>query len=214
MKHRIYKIFLIISASLLVNIFLFVLLSNLIHKSQGKSDLAPIIPINLVRFKRPKPPPPEEEKLPKKETPPKVIPTVRLQHNVSKRQDFEMEISLPSFEINPKLTLGMPVAPPPPGPTRFYDQAQVDQMPIPIFRKKPIYPYRAKQLNITGKVKVKFLVDENGQVSHIKILKSVPPGIFDKSVLTALPSWRFSPGKIKGKPVPTWVITTIKFEIS
>jgi len=214
MKHRIYKIFLIISTSLLVNIFLFVLLSNLIHKSQGKSDLAPIIPINLVKFKRPKPPPAEEKELPKKETPPKVIPTVRLQHNVSKRQDFEMEISLPSFEINPKLTLGMPVAPPPPGPTRFYDQAQVDQMPIPIFRKKPIYPYRAKQLNITGKVKVKFLVDENGQVSHIKILKSVPPGIFDKSVLTALPSWRFSPGKIKGKPVPTWVITTIKFEIS
>ena len=214
MKHRIYKIFLIISTSLLVNIFLFVLLSNLIHKSQGKSDLAPIIPINLVRFKRPKPPPPEEKELPKKETPPKVIPTVRLQHNVSKRQDFEMEISLPSFEINPKLTLGMPVAPPPPGPTRFYDQAQVDQMPIPIFRKKPIYPYRAKQLNITGKVKVKFLVDENGKVSHIKILKSVPPGIFDKSVLTALPSWKFSPGKIKGKPVPTWVITTIKFEIS
>jgi len=214
MKHRIYKIFLIISISLLVNVFLFVLLSNLIHKTQGKSDLAPIIPINLVKFKRPKPPPAEEKELPKKETPPKVIPTVRLQHNVSKRQDFEMEISLPSFEINPKLTLGMPVAPPPPGPTRFYDQAQVDQMPIPIFRKKPIYPYRAKQLNITGKVKVKFLVDENGQVSHIKILKSVPPGIFDKSVLTALPSWRFSPGKIKGKPVPTWVITTIKFEIS
>jgi len=214
MKHRIYKIFSIISTSLLVNIFLFVLLSNLIHKSQGKSDLAPIIPINLVQIRHQKPPPPEEEKLPKKETPPKVIPTVRLQHNVSKRQDFGMEISLPSFEINPKLTLGMPVAPPPPGPTRFYDQAQVDQMPIPIFRKKPIYPYRAKQLNITGKVKVKFLVDENGKVSHIKILKSVPPGIFDKSVLTALPSWRFSPGKIKGKPVPTWVITTIKFEIS
>jgi len=213
MKHRIYKIFLIISISLLVNVFLFVLLPNLIHKTQGKSDLAPIIPINLVQIRHQKPPPPEEEKLPEKE-PPKVIPTVRLQHNVSKRQDFEMEISLPSFEINPKLTLGMPVAPPPPGPTCFYDQAQVDQMPIPIFRTKPIYPYRAKQLNITGKVKVKFLVDENGQVSHIKILKSVPPGIFDKSVLTALPSWRFSPGKIKGKPVPTWVITTIKFEIS
>jgi len=64
MKHRIYKIFLIISISLLVNVFLFVLLPNLIHKTQGKSDLAPIIPINLVQIRHQKSPPPEEEKLP------------------------------------------------------------------------------------------------------------------------------------------------------
>ncbi len=82
-----------------------------------------------------------------------------------------------------------------------------------VFKMKPIYPYRAKRLNITGKVDVKFLVDEKGYVSSIKILKSIPDGIFDESVRKALASWRFSPGEFDGRAVSTWVVTTIEFDM-
>ncbi|MEA3415512.1 MAG: energy transducer TonB, partial [Thermodesulfobacteriota bacterium] len=82
-----------------------------------------------------------------------------------------------------------------------------------IFKMKPVYPYRARRLNITGKVDVKFLVGENGYVSNVKILKSTPPGIFDDSVLKALHSWRFSPGAVRGHAVSTWIITTIQFDM-
>ena len=205
--------------ALLVNIFLFALLPLFVQGELSKSDLETIIPVNLVQISPPKPPPPEkEEKLPEKKPPKKVIPTVRLQHKMAAKPKIEMEIPRLSFEINPKLTGGMPVAPPARGPTifpfkDFYDQAEVDQMPTAIFKMKPIYPYRARRLNITGKVEVKFLVDEKGYVNNIKILKSTPPGIFDDSVLKALPSWRFSPGKVRGHAVATWVVTTIEFEM-
>ena len=95
----------------------------------------------------------------------------------------------------------------------IYDHGEVDRMPMAVFKMKPIYPYRARRLNITGKVEVKFLVDETGYVSNITILKSTPPGIFDDSVFNALPSWKFSPGEVRGHAVSTWVITTIQFDM-
>jgi protein TonB len=62
-------------------------------------------------------------------------------------------------------------------------------------------------------VKVKFLVDEEGKVSRVSILESSPKGVFEESVLQTLPSWKFSPGRILGESVSTWVVTTIRFEL-
>ena len=204
--------------ALLINIFLFALLPNFVKSDFSKSDLETLVPVHLVQIRPQKPPPEKEEKLPEKKPPEKIIPTVRLQHKVPRKQEIKMEMPRLSFEINPKLAGGMPVAPPAEGPTvfpfkDFYDQGEVDQMPMAVFKMKPIYPYRARRLNITGKVDVKFLVDENGYVSNIKILKSTPPGIFGESVLKALASWRFSPGEVRGHAVSTWVITTIQFDM-
>ena len=198
--------------ALLVNIFLFAILPLFVQSEFSKSDLETIVPVHLVQVRPQKPLPEKEEKLPEKKPPEKIIPTVRLQHKVPKKQELKMEIPRLSFEINPKLTGGMSVAP----PTTlkdFYNQGEVDRMPMAFFKMKPIYPYRARRLNITGKVEVKFLVDETGYVSNITILKSTPPGIFDDSVFKALPSWKFSPGEVRGHAVSTWVITTIQFDM-
>lgn len=215
------RIFMAPGLALLVNILLFALLPLFVQRGFNKSDLETIIPVNIIQFKRPKPPPPEEEKeeLPEKKKPEKVIPTVKLK--LQKKvipQRPEIETPQLTFEINPRLTVGMPVSPPPKEhaifrPKGSYIQGEVDQMPMPIYKMKPIYPYRARRLNINGSVEVKFLVDENGYVSNIKILKSRPAGIFDKSVLKALPSWKFSPGKVRGHAVSTWVVTTIEFKM-
>ena len=206
------RVFIAMGLALLINIFLFALLPNFVKSDLSKSDLETIVPVHLVQIRPQKPLPEKEEKLPEKKPPEKVIPTVRLQHKVPERQEIKMEMPRLSFEINPKLAGGIPVAP----PTTFkdfYNQGEVDQMPMAIFKMKPIYPYRARRLNITGKVEVKFLVDETGYVSNITILKSTPPGIFDDSVFKALPSWKFSPGEVRGHAVSTWVITTIQFDM-
>ena len=206
------RIFIGIAFAMAVNIFLFALLPVFVKSDFQKSDLEIIMPVNLVKITPLKPLPEKEEKLPEKQPSEKTIPTVRLQHKVSRKQSIKMEMPKFSFEINPKLSAGMPVAPPTPVATS-YEIGDVDRMPMVIFKMKPVYPYRAKRLNITGKVDVKFLVDENGYVSKIKIIKATPPGIFDESVLKALPSWKFSPGGISGNAVSTWVITTIEFDM-
>ena len=201
-----------IGLAMLINIFLFALLPNFVKSDLSKSDLETLVPVHLVQIRPQKPLPEKEEKLPKKKPPEKVIPTVRLQHKVPKKQEIKMEMPRLSFEINPKLAAGMPVSPPATF-KNFYDQGEVDRMPMAIFKMKPIYPYRARRLNITGKVDVKFLVDEKGCVSNIKILKSTPAGVFEESVRKALALWRFSPGELDGRAVSTWVVTTIEFDM-
>jgi len=201
-----------IGLAMLINIFLFALLPNFVKSDFSKSDLETIIPVQVVQIRPQKSLPEKKEKLPEKKPSEKVIPTVRLQHKVPKKQEIKMEMPRLSFEINPKLAGGMPVAPPATF-KNFYDQGEVDRMPMAIFKMKPIYPYRARRLGIAGKVDVKFLVDEKGCVSNIKILKSTPPGVFEESVHKALASWRFSPGELDGRAVSTWVVTTIEFDM-
>jgi len=198
--------------AVLVSIFLFAMLPLFMQRESIKSDIETITPVNLVKISPPKPPIEKEEKLPEKKLPEKVVPTVRMQQRVPKKQEMKIEMPRLSFEINPKLMVGIPVSPLA-GLKGFYNQSEVDQMPMAIFKIKPIYPYRAKRLSITGKVNVKFLVDEHGYVSNIRILTSTPAGIFDDSVRKALVSWRFSPGKVSGQAVSTWVVTTIEFTI-
>jgi protein TonB len=198
--------------SLLINIFLFSLLPLVGQGDAGKEDIETIVPVNLVRLIRESQPPPEEEKLPEKKPPPRPLPKVVMKRHLPKRQVIKMDLPRLSFEINPRLVSGIPVAPPDVSGF-YYDQGDVDQMPVPIFKMKPLYPYRAKRLNITGKVKVSFVVDEYGHVSQVKIVDAEPPGIFEDSVIRALPSWKFSPGKIAGHPVATMAVTTIEFNM-
>ena len=95
----------------------------------------------------------------------------------------------------------------------FYGMNDVDQAPVATLKTRPVYPYRARRLNLDGEVDIKFLVDTTGRVSRITILRAAPPGLFNESVLKALSAWRFAPGKVKGRPVNTWVTTTIAFRI-
>ncbi|MCD6353456.1 MAG: energy transducer TonB [Proteobacteria bacterium] len=203
----------VIGVAFLINVFLFALLPLIGQGDSGEKTLENIVPVNLVKIVRVPPPPPEEEKkLPEKKPPPKLLPTVRMEGHVPRKQELKMDLPRLSFEINPKLTWGMPVAAP---DTRdfFYDQGDVDQAPIPVFKMKPIYPYRARRLGITGHVKVSFVVDKYGHVSRVKIIEADPPGIFEHSVLRTLPSWRFSPGKICDQPVATLFTTTVVFKL-
>ena len=216
MDIKTYKVYFIACGlALIVNLILFALLPNLVKSKPCKTDLETVVSVNFVKFA------PKEPKSEKKESPPekkpteKVIPLVSLRQKAQHNPAIKMDIPDISFKINPKLATGMPVAPP--GDDfkfkDFYEQGDVDQMPTAIFKTEPLYPYRARRLNINGKVDVKFLVNEQGFVSDIKILRSTPPGVFDKSVLTSLSLWKFSPGKVDGRSVSTWVVTTIEFKL-
>ena len=94
-----------------------------------------------------------------------------------------------------------------------YDETEVDQAPAAIVKTSPVYPYRARRMNLSGEVRVKFLVGVEGTISNIQIIDADPPGVFDKSVVTALSKWRFRPGCLQGRTVPTWVTTSIIFRL-
>ncbi|QCQ22579.1 energy transducer TonB [Desulfoglaeba alkanexedens] len=219
-----------VSGALLVNAFLLAMLPWPVRQKCVKPDLEVVMPVHLVQIRHTKPapagpeePPPEQKEAPKApEEIPAALPDVSIRRPVPDTSRMSLEVPSLNFEINANLAGGVAVAPPPAavGPTVFasaaakaiWDQGEVDQVPVPVSQVKPLYPYRARRLQLDGKVRVRFLVKEDGQVSGLEIVESVPPGVFDDSVRSALAKWRFSPGKVNGKPVCTRVATTIEFK--
>ena len=97
---------------------------------------------------------------------------------------------------------------------RGYELSQVDAAPRLTHRFSPEYPYSARSRNISGTVTVRFLVDEEGRVDELTVLSAEPAGVFERSVLKAVRRWRFTPGERAGKPVPTWVVLPVRFDLT
>ena len=94
-----------------------------------------------------------------------------------------------------------------------YEQAMLNTVPAALEKAKPSYPRRARRMNITGSVKIRFQVTRDGKVAEIQIIKAVPKGVFEKTVRKAVQTWRFTPGIKNGRKVATWMTTTINFEL-
>jgi protein TonB len=75
------------------------------------------------------------------------------------------------------------------------------------------YPQEAIDINLQGKVIVKFAVMHDGSVSRIEVLRGVSPLLDNEAmrVVSTLPKWR--PGKQNGNPVSVWFMVPVTFQI-
>jgi protein TonB len=76
-----------------------------------------------------------------------------------------------------------------------------------------VYPTAAKESGITGTVIVTFIVEKDGSVTNVKILKGIGGGCDEEAlrVVKAMPKW--SPGKQDGKPVRVQFNLPIRFSL-
>lgn len=189
--------------AVLLNIGLLVAATLLTADHPLVQDISAPQAVSLIRLKETAPELSEPE--PEIPEPPKPAPL-----------DFQPELARPSLDGPADLDLHIKL-----DPTLFSQAPQrgdfifngedLDQPPREVVRTKPVYPYRARQRNIEGSVKVKLLVKADGTVGDITILESDPPGVFDAAVKKMVPQWRFSPGRIDGRAVPAWVVTNVVF---
>ncbi len=95
--------------------------------------------------------------------------------------------------------------------------ATAEKMPAPIgglaaLYKKVHYPDIAIKSRVEGKVYVMALVNENGGVDDVKVLKGIGAGC-DEAAVAAVKSTKFTPGQIKGKNVKVKVALPIIFRL-
>ena len=88
-----------------------------------------------------------------------------------------------------------------------------DSVLTPIAQLKPQYPLRAKRMGIEGHVKVELEVDARGEVKDIRIIESVPEGVFDGAVKRALMHWTFRPKSVEGKNVAQKGVLMLNFNL-
>ncbi len=101
----------------------------------------------------------------------------------------------PAAGANPTLVVGGDVLP-----------------PEKIYAPLPPYTESARKARISGTVIVQAIVDQEGKVTHVKLLKGLGFGL-DESAMAAIKQWKFKPATVKGAPVQVAYSLTVRFEL-
>lgn len=104
------------------------------------------------------------------------------------------------------------------GVSGFAQEEKLDKYPEPVggietMIKNVVYPQTAKDQGIQGKVMVKTIIDENGNVVETEILESVNADC-DKAAMDAIKKTKFTPGIKDNKPVKAEVTIPVMFKLS
>jgi len=91
---------------------------------------------------------------------------------------------------------------------------ETNTLPVALRQVQPVYPRRARQRNITGKVIISCTVKVDGSVINPVVIESSPKGIFDKCACAALKQWTFRPALRQGSPVTSTITVPIRFELN
>lgn len=187
--------------------------------------------------KKPPPPPPPSE------PPPPVKPTVKFTPPVIKKDEEVKEEEKPAevselkeaaagvktqegdptgidpgIVDNPGTGTGVVEAPPPP-PQIFTYVEQMPEFPggdaarMAFLQKNLRYPDAARENNITGRVIVRFVVNEEGDISDVQIVRGIGGGCDEeaKRVVQKMPKWK--PGKQNGRAVKVYFTLPIVFSL-
>ena len=75
------------------------------------------------------------------------------------------------------------------------------------------YPEEAKEKEISGRVLVSFIVEKNGSINEVKVMKGIGGGCNEEAVrvISAMPKWK--PGKQEGKPVRVSYMMPITYKL-
>ena len=75
------------------------------------------------------------------------------------------------------------------------------------------YPQSAVDAQIQGKVYLQFVIEKDGSLSNIKVIRSVDPEIDNEAIRVLVQSPKWSPGKQQGRPVRVNYIFPIAFKL-
>jgi protein TonB len=119
------------------------------------------------------------------------------------------DTGVPSGVIGP---VGDPVAAPPtPPPARRapVPVGGVIRPPARVVYIQPVYPSLALAARKEGTVILQAIIDENGGVREVKVLRSIP--LLDDAAVHAVSQWKFTPTTLNGTTVPVVMTVTVTF---
>jgi protein TonB len=75
----------------------------------------------------------------------------------------------------------------------------------------PVYPQEAKEAGIQGVVILETLIEKDGTVGDIKVLRSVP--LLEAAAVDAVKQWVYEPTLMDGEPVQVLMVVTVNFTL-
>ena len=105
-----------------------------------------------------------------------------------------------------------PTAPPPQGPKQPRPVGGLILPPKKIVDVLPIYPQIALAAHKEGIVILQAVIDEDGTVREVKVLRSVQ--LLDDAAMAAVRQWRFTIPRLNGQPIPVVMTVTVTFNLN
>ncbi len=164
--------------------------------------------IQMQRFKPPPPPQeqkPEEQKVvKKKQVLAKPIPQQEMVNldDLTVDEDIEIVYDLDDIDFDEPEAL-------PDGPLRVGGDVKAPKL---VNRIDPKYPEIARKARIQGIVILEAIINKQGDVTDVKVLKSLN-SLCDDAAMVAARQWKFEPGTQNDIPVDVVMTLTVQFQI-
>jgi len=173
-----------------------------------KAEKQKVYVVQQVRFKPPPPQQAQEIPKPRAKKVPIPDPTPDEPEPIRLPDEIQPDVRMPDSDV----IFGIPEGPPPVEPTGPIRVGGDVKPPVKITAPPPQYTEIARNARIQGVVIVEAIIDKDGSVSNVKVLKGLPMGL-DQAAVDAVRVWRFQPATLNGKPVAVIYNLTINFQL-
>lgn len=127
-------------------------------------------------------------------------------------RQYEPEEEIPETPLSSDAVfgdIGPPPAPEDEGPIRV---GGLIQMPRKIKDVLPTYTEVARRARIEGVVILEIIIDKQGNVKNIKVLRGLPMGLTEAAI-EAVKQWKYEPSTLNGKPIEIQGTVTVTFRL-
>lgn len=84
--------------------------------------------------------------------------------------------------------------------------------PRVLHQTPPIYPEIARRARITGRVILQAIIDEQGYVQDVEVLRGSP--LLTDPAMQAVCCWRYEPATLNGRPIPVYFTVVVTFSLN
>jgi TonB family protein len=84
--------------------------------------------------------------------------------------------------------------------------------PVPIRKPEPPYSKEARAARINGTLTLTIVVDKQGDVSDVMLIRPLGMGLDEKAVET-VESWRFEPARLNGQATAVKLVVEVRFRL-
>ena len=75
----------------------------------------------------------------------------------------------------------------------------------------PVYPNMARQAHVEGQVTIEAVIDITGKLTNMTVISGPP--LLQQAAIDSLRTWKYQPGYLNEKPVPTKTSITVNFRL-
>lgn len=117
--------------------------------------------------------------------------------------------------IAPSNLIENPITDRPQGPNiEIVPYYRLEVKPTLVKSTKPVYPDLARRAGIEGVTAVKMLIDIDGRVIEVEIIKSSGNALLDQAAVTAAHQHRFTPARQRDRLVRVWISRQFTFRLT